>query len=191
MKWIISLGCALLFLTGCTYKQTPLSFTPYLPEQGQIVQGKTLQKVYLKSVMDMRTQNGIVAIATNKNGEKLGVATSATSIDLWLYEAVKKALEARGIVVVDHLVRDVPVAKIAIMELFATYNGELLEGKNMKAVMDVQVSVIDGMRTVTKNVSQRQSQWHGPIYASSEFEPFLQALMEDIAVRVAENIIVN
>ena len=189
MKWIIALGCALLFLTGCTYKQTPLSFSPYMPKQGQIVIGKSVQKVYLKSVIDMRTKDSIVAIATNDRGEKLGTASAMTRIYSWLFDAATKGLQIRGVEVVDHPVKGVPVVNMALMELFATYNGALLEGKNMKAVMDVQVSIIDGDKTVTKNVSQRQSKWSGPIYSSDAFEPFLQTLMEDIAARLVENII--
>lgn len=150
MKWIIALGCALLFFAGCSYKQTPLTFSPYMPEQGPIVMGKTVQKVYLKSVVDMRPKSSIVAIATNDKGEKLGSASSATPIDLWLFQAVKKGLEARGVEVVDAPLRDTPTVKLALMELYSTYNGQLLEGKNMKALMDVQVSIIEPMRTVTK-----------------------------------------
>ena len=191
MRWWLGILFAFVVFSGCAYKKdnSPLNFAPYTPKNAPIIAGKTVQKIYLKSVVDKRESTSIVAAATNSSGEMIGTAVSATSIPLWLYESVKKGLEKRGIEVINTPQKDVKKVDMDLREFFSTYDGEIFEGKNMKAIMFVKLKIQDGQKTITKNISQSQNQWKGIVDEAADFKPFLQVLLNDITTRIIENIV--
>lgn len=183
MRVWMGMVLVLLVFSGCAYKNAPLTFSPYVPGPSAMVTGKSVQKVYLKAVIDARQQRSIIASALNSAGQSTGYATSGTALDLWVYEGLKRGLEARGYEVVNAPVKEAKTLTVNIDEFFAQYNGALLSGENLTGTMQLTLHVKVGETTHTKRVAQSQSRWHKPITASEDFKPFLQKLMNDVLAR--------
>ena len=188
MRVWIGIGVALLVLTGCAYKNSPLTFSPYVPKPATVISSKSVQKVYLKSVVDSRPRQSIVASSTNASGQNVGYATTGTALDVWVYDALKRGLSARGYEVVDTPFKEAKILEVSIDELFAHYNGALLSGDNLTGTMQLSLHVKVGEKTTVKKVSQSQNRWHGPIRSSEAFEPFLERLMNDVLARAIDEI---
>lgn len=188
MRVGIGLILALLVLTGCVYKNTPLTFSPYVPKPSTMVGGKSVQKVYLKTVIDNRPRQSIVASFTNTSGQNVGYATTSTAVDVWVHDALRRGLLARGYEVVVQPFKEAKTLEVSIDELFAHYNGTLLSGDNLTGTMQLSLHVKSGQTTTTKRVSQSQQQWHAPMHSSVAFKPFLERLMKDVLARAIDEI---
>jgi hypothetical protein len=159
-----------------------------VPKPATVISSKSVQKVYLKSVVDSRPRQSIVASSTNASGQNVGYATTGTALDVWVYDALKRGLSARGYEVVDTPFKEAKILEVSLDELFANYNGALLSGDNLTGTMQLSLHVKVGEKTTVKKVSQSQNRWHGPIRSSEAFEPFLERLMNDVLARAIDEI---
>ena len=68
MRFVLGIGLVLLLFSGCTYKSGPVDVSSYTPQERGVTEGPSLQKIYLKAVVDNRTQRSIVANITDTQG---------------------------------------------------------------------------------------------------------------------------
>lgn len=170
-------------ISGCAYKSQALYFDPYIPKSHSISASATLQKVYLKSVVDLRQTPEILGIVANKDGKPTIHATSGEIISLWLHEALRAGLEAKGIAVISEPQKDAKTLVVHLNKFQAQYKEALLEGDNLHASMAIKAVISNGAKTITKNISQENLQWHKPIRDTQAFKPVLQGLMQDVVER--------
>jgi hypothetical protein len=186
---IIGAIVGLVFLvSGCSYKSQALYFDPYIPKNHTVASGLTLEKVYLKSVVDLRPSPEVLGTVIDTNGNPTIHAASGEVVSLWLYEALKSGLEARGIAVISKPQKDAKTLVIHLEELQAQYNETLLKTDNLRASMTLKVQITKGANAITKNISQESLQWHKPIRDTAAFKPILQGLMQDVIERTVNEV---
>lgn len=177
-----------IILTGCAYKSQAIYFDPYAPKVYKNSSGHVLQKVYLKSVVDLRQSTEILGTVIGPDKTPKTYAASGEMVSVWLYEAIKSGLQARSIFLIDEPQKDAKTVKIYIKQLHAVYDENLFKGNNLRARMDLKVEITKGKEKIVKSISQESSMWHKPIRDAQAFKPILQELMEDIADRTIKEI---
>jgi len=177
----------ILMISGCAYKSQALYFDPYIPKSHAISSDLALEKVYLKSVIDMRQSPEILATIIDSSGNVSTHAASGEAVPLWVYDALKSGLEAKGIAIISKPQKDAKTLVVELKELHAKYDENILKSDNLHASMALRVQITKDKKTVTKNISQESLQWHKPIRDTIAFKPVLQELMQDVVERtVAE-----
>jgi hypothetical protein len=188
MRFVLGIGLVLLMLSGCTYKSGPVDVSSYTPQKRAITEGPSLQKIYLKAVVDNRTQRSIVASITNAQGQEIGYATLGEPVELWIFQGLRAGLEAMGYAVVQTPVKEAKTVIVHINELMANFDGTVLTRENLQGTMSLEVTFKKGNKTITKRISQSQKTWHKPLYSPAAFRPFLQTLMDDVMARAVQEI---
>lgn len=187
-KIIGSIIGLVFIISGCAYKSQALYFDPYKPKDYSISPALSLQKVYLKSVVDLRPSPEVLGVVIGVDGNPVTHAASGEVVALWLHEALKSGLEARGIAVISEPQKDAKILNIHLQELQAQYNEALLKTDNLRASMTLKLEIIKDNKTITKNISQESLQWHKPIRDTQAFKPILQELMQDIVERAVSEV---
>ena len=187
-KIIGSIIGLVFIISGCAYKSQALYFDPYKPKDYSISPALSLQKVYLKSVVDLRPSPEVLGVVIGVDGNPVTHAASGEVVALWLHEALKSGLEARGIAVISEPQKDAKILNIHLQELQAQYNEALLKTDNLRASMTLKLEIIKVNKPITKNISQESLQWHKPIRDTQAFKPILQELMQDIVERAVSEV---
>jgi len=179
----------MLVISGCAYKSQSLYFDPYIPTTHAVSSNLALEKVYLKSVIDMRQSPQILATIIDSSGSASIHATSGEAVPLWVYDALKTGLEARGIATVSNPQEDAKTLVVELKKLHAKYDENIFKSDNLHASMTLRVQITKDKKTVTKNISQKSFQWHKPIKDTIAFKPILQELMQDVVERTVAEVI--
>lgn len=190
MRWSLGVITFLIvfIISGCAYKHQALHLSPFLPKDYSVSKGPSLEKVYIKSVIDKRKEPNILGTIYDKNGYAITYASAGEDITLWVYNALQKGLEAKGIVIVNNPEKDAKTIRVNLEELNARYDEGLLKEDNLQASMLLEIEIKRNDTIITKRISQASKKWHKPIKDSASFKPIIEDLMQDVLERTVGEI---
>ncbi len=120
MRYVLSLALA-FFFAGCFHQDPDLITLPsYNPKAMKIHKSLSLQKVFIKSVQDLRG-NSIVVGSYELDGGLCPVLTT-NDIATWYYDALKLAIASEGMVNVDKAGFDVKNVHVKLLTLNLKYD---------------------------------------------------------------------
>lgn len=190
MRWSLGIITFLIVIlvSGCAYKHQSLHFSPFSPKDFSVNKGLSLEKIYLKSVLDKRKETKALGTIYDKEGHAITYASAGEDIRLWIYKALQKGLEAKGIVVINTPEKGVKTVLVNLEELSARYDEGLLKEDNLQANMLLAVEIRKDNTTTVKRISQSSKKWHKPIKDTSAFKPIVETIMQDVLERAVGEI---
>lgn len=176
MKTLFFLGLALLFLSGCTYKNEALSLDSYKAEyKGPLTKEK--KTVYLRRVKDLRADKRTIGYVEQK-GDTLTKFYSDVNFEDKYKEGLGYALNLAGFNTDASAQAANMVVEVYLKNIQLVYNDKNFDA-NLNGEIDIEVIVRRGDEVITQNFKQKGSKWIAPSYNSKDLEPFLYTLFAD------------
>lgn len=176
MKNLFFLLLITAFISGCSYKNDPLTLKSYQAEYtGPIAKDK--KTVYLRWVKDGRTDKSSVGYLL-QNGEKLATLQSNVDFADKYKEGLGYALNLAGFDTDAQANIASLVVEVYIKDIEVIYNDKNFD-TNLKGEIAIEVIIRKGEEVITQNFRQKGGKWMAPSFNSKDLEPFLYTLFAD------------
>jgi len=172
MKSLLLLLATILIFSGCSYKNESLMLSQYDAQYtGEL--SKEKKSVFIESIRDLRVDKRSIGYVLE--GEKKAHELYSTEDFSKKYnEALLVALRMAGFEnAAQHDAK--LVVNISIKNIEFIYNSKNFD-KNLKGVIELEVTIKRGASTITQNFKQAASKWITPSYSSKDIEPFLNEI---------------
>ena len=176
MKNLFFLLLITAFISGCSYKNDPLTLKSYQSEYtGPITKDK--KTIYLRWVKDVRTDKSSVGYLL-QNGDKLATLNSSIDFVDRYKEGLGYALNLAGFDTDAQTNIAALVVEVYIKDIEVIYNDKNFD-TNLKGEIAIEVIIRKGEEVITQNFRQKGGKWMAPSYNSKDLEPFLYTLFAD------------
>ncbi len=183
---LVFVTIGIFLLSGCSYKSSSIDIKPY---QVSFLSFKNTHKsVYINSFKDERTNKKIVAVVTNNDGDNLGYTTSNVNFGVWYKNALKKALNANGFIMVTNPKNATFKINLVLNKLFVTFNKSELIKENLTGTISLQLIIKKGNETITKTISENISKYNGLTVSNETFQKQIEALLNDSIKLIIKNL---
>ncbi|MDD2383004.1 MAG: YajG family lipoprotein [Sulfurospirillaceae bacterium] len=176
MKNVLVLLFALLFLTGCTYKNEALNLASYKANYPGPT-AKDRSTIYLRWVKDVRTDKSSVGYLL-QNGDRLATLYSDVDFADKYTEGLQYALNLAGFNTDSTARASSMVVEVYIKNIELIYNDKNFD-KNLQGEIEIEVIVRRNNDVITQNFKQKGGKWIAPSFNSKDLEPFLYSLFAD------------
>lgn len=180
-KWAF-MSLLLGLITGCANTNSVLNLSTY---QSKTPKENDNVNLVIHSITDKRKNQSIVATITDSKGSVSEYITLGDNLKDWFGKALKEELIVRG---VKFEGKDPKIVDITITDLKANLSGYSKD--NLKANCEIYIRIIKDGVTITKRISQPQTEF-APVITSSAFTPFVQNLLNDMVVHTADSLTGN
>lgn len=182
MKKIIYLMLIVFAIVGCSNKNRVLTLYDYGTYAKSAPSSKS---VFIESVKDDRKNKNVVAKVKDKSDMVTEYVVLTQDLSAWYKDALSNELVAHGISSDGFPQNTDAVINLTIKDLDGTLQGYSKD--NMKANALVLLEIKKGNKTITKQVSQNQSQF-AVMQKGTSFTPFMQELLRDMVMKTAKEI---
>lgn len=176
MKNVLLVLLALLFLSGCTYKNEALNLASYKAEYTGPI-SRDNKTVYLRFVKDVRTDKKSVGYLL-QNGDRLATLYSDVDFADKYTEGLKYALNMAGFNTDSAARASSIVVEVYLKNIELIYNDKNFD-KNLQGEIEIEVIVRKDNEVITQNFKQKGGKWIAPSFNSKDLEPFLYSLFAD------------
>ncbi|EQB35416.1 hypothetical protein M947_09035 [Sulfurimonas hongkongensis] len=173
MKNLFLLLTAMIIFGGCSYKNESLMLSQYDAQYtGELSKDK--KSVFIESIEDMRVDKRSLGYVLE--GDKKAHELYSTEDFTKKYkDAFEIALRMAGFENSAQQSGAELVMNINIKKIEFIYNNKNLD-KNLKGVIELEVTIKKGTSTITQDFKQAASKWIAPSYSSKDIEPFLNEI---------------
>ncbi|MCI6988332.1 MAG: YajG family lipoprotein [Campylobacter sp.] len=178
MRKIILLIIALVFV-GCSKNATVVNLGSYQTLSDKAYNDKF---VTINSVKDTRENPNLIGEFLDSDGAVKSQAFLSSSLDEWLKDALTKELKALGVTVSDNADTSVDVRISSAKATIQSFKKD-----NLKASVELFLSIQKGETTITKRVAQSGSKFVA-IASNSDIEPYMRELLYEIVKQSAKQI---
>lgn len=183
MRYIFAIFL-LLFFVACSIKPNVLTLNSYKPTSSKISNKISIQKAYIKSIIDTREDETIVGLVDNiSNTYPL---FTDTNIKLWFYNALVDGLRAKGYEIVKEPLKEALAIKVAIIKFDINYSKAITKYNNLKGVLDIQLSLAKGFKNDVENILQTQKSFYEDTPSKEELETLMQTLVDDMVSQIIQ-----
>lgn len=176
MKNLFFLLLITAFISGCSYKNDPLTLKSYQSEYAGPI-SKDKKTVYLRWVKDVRTDKSSVGYLL-QNGDKLATLHSSVDFVDKYKEGLGYALNLAGFDTDAEANIASLVVEVYIKDIEVIYNDKNFD-TNLKGEIAIEVIIRKGEEVITQNFRQKGGKWMAPSFNSKDLEPFLYTLFAD------------
>lgn len=176
MKNLFFLLLLTVFISGCSYKNDPLTLKSYQPEYAGPI-SKDKKTVFLRWIKDVRTDKNTVGYLL-QNGDKLATLYSNVDFVDKYKEGLGYALNLAGFDTDAEAHVASLVVEIYIKDIEVIYNDKNFD-TNLKGEIAIEVIIRKGEEVITQNFRQKGGKWIAPSFNSKDLEPFLYTLFAD------------
>ncbi|MDD4506196.1 MAG: YajG family lipoprotein [Sulfurospirillaceae bacterium] len=176
MKNLFFLLLLTVFISGCSYKNDPLTLKSYQPEYAGPI-SKDKKTVFLRWIKDVRTDKNTVGYLL-QNGDKLATLYSNVDFVDKYKEGLGYALNLAGFDTDAEANIASLVVEVYIKDIEVIYNDKNFD-TNLKGEIAIEVIIRKGEEVITQNFRQKGGKWIAPSFNSKDLEPFLYTLFAD------------
>lgn len=176
MKYILSFLVLLVFLTGCTYKNNPLSLNSYDARYAGPL-SKEHKSVLVRVVKDIRSQKQTIGQVLD-NGKTLANLYTHVNFEAKYQEGLLYALRMAGFDTDTTTKTAQLVVEVFIKDIEIIYNDKNFD-TNLKGEIEIEVLTRKNDEVITQTFRQKSGKWIKPTFDSQELEPFLHDLFSD------------
>lgn len=181
---ILSIALVVFGFVGCAYNDpNVLIIKPYQSKVTTLTKGKSIKKVYLKSVIDLRNDPSI--LGSFEDGGKVYLVRTKTKIITWVYDALQRGLRDRGYVIVDNPTKGSLNLQVAILSLNAQYK-EYQNKNNMFGNLFFQVGYKRGIHSQNENIKLSLSSRYSSLPSQSEYEGYIYKMLDETIGKIIE-----
>lgn len=184
MRKILCIALIAIGFIGCIYKDpNNLVIKPYKPKTTTLTRGKSIKKVYIKSVIDYRNDPEILGSFADSG--KMYLVKTRTKMITWVYDALERGLRQRGYVIVENPTKGSTNLEVAIL----TLNAEYLAYQNQNNMFGNLVFEVGYKRS---NVMHRDkikishSSWYSSLPSQSEYEIYIYKMLDEAIDKIIE-----
>ncbi|MDD2449289.1 MAG: YajG family lipoprotein [Sulfurimonas sp.] len=173
MRNLLLLLATIVIFSGCSYKNESLMLSQYDAQYtGELAKDK--KSVFIESIRDIRVDKRNIGYVLE--GDKKSYELYSTEDFSKKYnDALLVALRMAGFQSVAKQNGAKLVVNISIKKIEFIYNNKSFD-KNLKGVVELEVTIKRGASTITQNFKQAASKWIAPSYTSKDIEPFLNEI---------------
>ncbi|AII14265.1 hypothetical protein CIG2463D_0401 [Campylobacter iguaniorum] len=183
MKNLVLATIFAFLVIGCSSTNSVLSLPAYEAKGISVTPGAN---IIINSITDKRKNTSVIATISDSKGTVDEYVTLGGDLTKWFGESLQKELLKSGASLGGG--DDAKVVDITITELKANLSGYTKD--NMKGNCEIYIKIYrDGM-TITKRISQPQTQF-APIHTAGAFDPFVKEILDDMVRRTAKAILIN
>jgi len=163
----------MIIFSGCSYKNESLMLLQYDAQYiGELSKDK--KSVFIESIKDIRVDKKNIGYVLE--GEKKAYELYSREDFAKKYEhALLLALRMAGFESSAQQSDAKLVMGISIKNIEFIYNNKIFD-KNLKGIIELEVTIKRGTSTITQNFKQAASKWIAPSYSSKDIEPFLNEI---------------
>jgi len=173
MKNLFLLLATVLMFSACSYKNESLMLSQYDAQYtGELSKDK--KSVFLESIKDIRADKRSVGYVLESE-KKAHELYSTENFEKKYKDALEVALRMAGFENSTQQSDAKLVMNINIKNIEFIYNDKNFD-KNLKGIIELEVTIKRGASTITQNFKQEASKWIKPSYSSKDIEPFLNEL---------------
>ncbi len=176
MKNLLFFCTALLFLTGCAYKNEALALAPYHADYAGPL-SKEHKSVYVRLVKDLRSDKQTIGALLN-NGKMLAPLSTTADFEKRYHEGILQALQRAGFDTQSATRAANLVVEVYVKDVDIVYNDKNFD-TNLKGEIEIEVLIRKENEVITQNFRQKGSKWMKPSFESKDLEPFLYELFTD------------
>ena len=176
MKNLLFFCTALLFLTGCAYKNEALALAPYHADYAGPL-AKEKKTVYVRLVKDLRSDKQTIGALLN-NGKMLAPLSTTADFEKRYHEGILQALQRAGFDTQSATRAANLVVEVYVKDVDIVYNDKNFD-TNLKGEIEIEVLIRKENEVITQNFRQKGSKWMKPSFESKDLEPCLYELFTD------------
>lgn len=185
MKWIVSLFAGSILFLGCSSKPNDLTFSLYQPKVSSKIRSVSIQKVYIKSVIDLRPNTR--AIGTFESGNDLYLVETKTNLNVWFYDAIERGLKERGYKIIPDYKKGSIYIKVYITKATADYK-QIKNSDDMFGKLKLKIEYKKGNLTQTDDIYISQSGYYGSLPDKEEYEEFVQRMLDKSVDKIVRKV---
>ncbi|MDD3467165.1 MAG: YajG family lipoprotein [Campylobacterales bacterium] len=175
-KVILLSAVAAALLSGCAFKSSKVEFTaPTSVYMGE----KAYSKAYIKPFEDVRSDKQMLGSIKNKSGEIIGMMATDQNMAQWFGNAFEKEMRAAGFAPVSSEGDADYTYNLSLKKLDAEYIQTEISGKNLHLVMEIEVKILKGGNSVTKQYKYNESKWTKPLFNAESLKDTLEPFVKE------------
>lgn len=165
-----------MVLIGCAFNDpNVLVIKPYQPKVATVTKGKSIKKIYIKSIQDLRDEPGI--LGSYEDSGNLYLVRTKTSMTTWVYDALQRALEYRGYVIVDAPTKGSLNLSISILSVNAQYK-DLQNQDNMFGNLLFKVLYQKSIYGQKDSIKLSFRSYYESLPSQSEYEDYVYKMLD-------------
>ncbi len=175
MKWVFSI-CLCIFFSACSStKPNMISINPYKSNYHKIHSSKTIQRVFVKSVLDLRNNPHI--LGSYAEGRKRYAVRTDTKMNVWLYKALNDALLHEGYEPTQKMSFDSLNVSVKIKSLNAHYFAHKRQN-NMHLDLVLRVNYQRGIINESEEIKISRQTSYNSLPSKQEYERQIYNLLK-------------
>lgn len=176
MKNLFLIIVAMFIFSGCSYKNESLMLSNYDAQYtGELSKDK--KSVFIESIKDIRVDKRSIGYVLEKD-KKVHELYSTEDFAKKYKDALEVALRMAGFESSTEQSDAKLVMNINIKSVEFIHNDKSFD-KNLRGVIELEVTIKRGESTVTQSFKQEASKWIKPSYRSKDIEPFFNEVFSD------------